>query len=143
MKAGPLCQVYGVGSAQEVEETLASGSERAFKISPVGEGRGFVEQRPIGNPVTQSLCNELRIIGKAGGGVAIWPAASVFQGLGQVPVVERDKRTNSRLQQGVNETAVIIYPIGVSCAGTAGLDAGPGDRESVTVQIEHLHERDV
>src|SRR5208282_6588325 len=128
---------------QEVEEALPSGSVGAFEIAPVGESHELVEQHPVGNTVAQSTRCEFCVIGEARSCVASRPASGIFESLRQIPVVEGDKRTDSGFEQGIDETAVIIDPLGIRWTGAGGLKARPGNRKPVAVQVHRLQERDV
>ena len=130
-------------SAQEVEEAFAPRSMRAFQITQIDNGGGFVEQHPIGNAVAERARDNVHVVSKTRSRIAIGPAPGIFQGLRQIPVVERYKRADSRFQQGINEAAVVIDAFEIRRAGPGGLNARPGNREAVTVQIHRAHKRDV
>ncbi len=130
-------------SAQEVEKAFASGSVRAFEITQVGEGGGFVEQHPIGNAVAESACDSINVVSKARRRIAIGPAAGIFERLRQVPVIEGDEGANSGFQQGIDEAAVVINAFGIGRSGPGGLNARPGNRKAIAVQIHRAKERDV
>ena len=130
-------------SAQEVEEALAPGCVGAFEIAPVGESQGLVEQHPIGNAIAESAGGEPGIISEAGSCVASGPASGIFESLGQVPVIEGDKRTDSGFEQGIDEAVVIIDPLGIRGTGAGGLKPRPGNRKPVAVQLHRPQERNV
>ncbi len=129
--------------AQEIEKAFASGSVRAFEITLVGEGQGFVEEHPIGNAVAQRARDDLYVVGKARSRIAIRPASGIFQSLRQIPVVERDKGTDSGFQQRIDEAAVVVDAFGICQAGPGGLNARPGNREAVAVQVHRSQQRHV
>src|SRR5271166_5021503 len=58
-------------------------------------------------------------------------------------MIESHQRPDSRLQQCVDEPAVIIDAFGTGRARTIRLNARPGDRKAIAVQIHRPHQRDV
>src|SRR5690606_32221836 len=70
-------------------------------------------------------------------------AARVLQFLGQVPVVEGGDGLDALVQQFVGEAPVEVEALLDGGAAPGGLDAGPGQGETVGAQAEFGHERDV
>ena len=119
--------------AQEVDEALVSGSVGAFQMPQIDKCRWFVEQHPVGNAVAQRVRYEFYVLCKAGCGIAIGPASSIFQSLRKVPVLERNKRAYSRLKQRIDQSVVIIDSLGARGTGAGRLNARPGNRKAVAV----------
>ena len=109
----------------------------------IGEGGGLVEQHPIRNSVAQSAGNEFNVVCKTRARIATGPASGIFEGLRQIPVIECDEWPQTRLQQGIDETAVIIDASGIGCAGSRRLYARPRNREAIAVQIHRAREGNV
>ena len=103
----------------------------------------LVEQHPVRDAIAQRLRGQLHVVGEARGSITIRPSPGIFQRLRQVPVIERDKRPDVRLEQRVNESAVVVDPFGIHRAGARRLNARPGKRETVAIQIHRAHQRDI
>ena len=58
-------------------------------------------------------------------------------------MIERDQRPDVGLEQGIDQAAVIIDAFGICRAGAGRLNAGPGDRKTVAVQVHRLHQSNV
>ena len=86
---------------------------RAFEMSQIHECIRLVKNHPVRNPVAQRLRHQLHVIGKAACRIAVGPTARIFQRLRQVPVIERNQRTDARFQQSVYESAVVIDTLGI------------------------------
>ena len=65
------------------------------------------------------------VIGEVTGKIPVRPAAPVLERLWQVPVIEGAPGTDAGGKQGVDQSAVIVEPLHVGCAGAFGLDAWP------------------
>jgi hypothetical protein len=83
----------------------------------------------------KSADSDVKVISETRGEIAIGPAASGFQFLRQIPVIERAKRTDFRFEKSVGEALVVVEALGIASAETVGLDAGPRDGEAVTSQV--------
>ena len=142
-KTRSLRQVHGVRGAQEIDQALASRRMHAFQIAKICNGRRLVEQYPIRNAIAQHSDNLFDVVGKTRCRIAIRPSAGIFQGLRQVPVIERDQRTDFRFQKCIDDAAVIIGALGIYRSRSRRLNARPGNREAITVQIHGLHQCDV
>src|SRR5699024_3876034 len=99
--------------------------------------------QPVADSVTERIGDHLSVVTEAMSGVTVWPSAGVLELLGQVPVVEGRPGLNAGFQEGVHEAAVEVDTRLVDLPGTLGKDARPGDRETVGVEIELLHQLDV
>src|SRR5208282_4097830 len=68
------------------------------------------------------------------------PATIIFEGLGQIPVIESNEGANLGFQQGIYEAAVVVDALGVGVSGTGGLNARPGEGKAVAVQVHGPHQ---
>src|SRR6266849_5857293 len=82
-----LRDIDDVACFQEIGETGATGRVDAPGIAERGEDPRLVEDAPVGNAVAESTAHDVRVFGEARGEVAIGPAAGIFEGLRQIPVV--------------------------------------------------------
>src|ERR1700678_575828 len=94
--------------AEKIQQALVAGSVDAFQVTTESEYRRLVEQHPVGDAVAQGAGDDFDIVAEARGRVAVRPASGVFEGLRQVPVIEREEGPDFRFEQGVDETAVIV-----------------------------------
>src|SRR5215469_7762134 len=93
--------------------------------------------------VAQLTGDDVGIVGEALGRFPVRPATLVFQSLRQVPVIQRGKRTDVGLMQGVDETLVEVEALVVGLARSGGLDARPGDGKAAAFHVELAHDADV
>ena len=119
---------------------LQTGCVAAFVMANPGAAARFVQGRPARHAVAQALHHQPRVVGKGGRGVAALPAAGIGQRERQVPVIERDGRSDAARQQAVDQALVEVQAGGVEPAAALGQHARPGDREAVALQIQLLHQ---
>src|ERR1700751_1536469 len=105
--------------------------------------RRLVEDRPVPDTVAESGRHDARVIGEVAGQITVWPAAFVFQRLRKVPVIERGKWTNLRLQESVHKAAVVVEPLPARPACTNRLDARPTEGKAITVEAHLPHQGNV
>src|SRR5665647_377170 len=89
----------------------------------VAEERGaprFVEGGPVPDAVAQRGVHRQGVVGEVPDDVPVRPAATVFQVLGQVPVVEREPWCDAGVEQPVDQAGVEVQP----CLVDGLLDAG-------------------
>ncbi len=132
-----------VGDREGVEHQGAAGGVDAEGVAVDHVHEGLVEGDPGGDAVAQAVGDEGGVLGEAVGGVAVQPAAGVFEGLREVPVEEGGEGGDAGGEQGVDEAVVEGESGGVGGTGAGGLDAGPGDGEAVAVEPETAHQLDV
>jgi len=94
----------------------------ADAIAHHGEDQRLVEDHPALHAVAEGLSHDVGVICEAPGGVAVRPAAGVFQGLGEVPVIECGEGPDSGCEQLVDQPAVVVDALGVCAAAALGLD---------------------
>jgi hypothetical protein len=128
---------------REPSPWASAGREDTGAVAHPGKGPGHVEGGPDGDAVAEMFGENARVVGEVAGEIAVRPAAAVFEGLGQVPVVEGAEGAESGFEDGVDEAAGVIESGGVGRAGAGGLDARPRDREAVRLQVKLLHDREV
>ena len=93
--------------------------------------------------ISEGANGDINVIRKARGEIAVGPAAGVFQFLRKVPMIEGAERADLRFEESIGEALVEVEAFGIGHAGTVGLDAGPGDGETVTGQVQSFEKRDV
>ena len=89
------------------------GNARRIPAKTVAEQREYarlVEGCKSLDPVTVTVCDQRRIIGKPSSDIPVLPAAKLGQRLGQVPMVETDPRLDAGIQQRFNQSIVEIQP---------------------------------
>ncbi len=121
---------------------LTARSVHAGGVAEEGRAPRLVERRPHRDAVAEHVVHGRRQVGEAVRRVAVGPAAGVLEGLGQVPVVERQPRVDPVPEQLVDEPVVERQPLRVDLSA-ARPDAGPGDGEAIGRQAELGHQRDV
>src|SRR5579871_971469 len=67
---------------------------------------GLVERCPVLNAVAEPPRRQQRIFGKPMGGVAVLPAAAVFERLRQVPVIQANPWLDAGFEHGVDQAIV-------------------------------------
>src|SRR5262245_49313659 len=67
---------------------------------------------------------------------ALAPAAAIIERLRQIPMVERDERSDVLRQQRVDQLAVEVEPALIAGAAAGWNDARPGDREAIRIEAE-------
>ena len=107
------------------------------------KARGSLKSIQLETRSPKRARHDFDVVSKTRGHIAIGPASGIFQGLRQVPVIERNKWTDSGFQQGIDDAAVAVDAFGIRRTGPGGLNARPGNREAVAVQIHRAQERDV
>jgi len=78
-----------VSGAHAIGEAVASRSVNAPRVAEKGEDPGFVEDAPVLDAVAEGFGDDLRVVHETRGEIAIRPAARVFEGLREIPVIER------------------------------------------------------
>ena len=101
---------------------------------------GLVVRYPVVHTVAQPVRDDVRVVGEAVDCLAVGPAATVLQGLGQVPVVEREERPDPALEQELDQAIVEVEPRSVGPPASLGLHARPGHREAVGAQTQLAHQ---
>ena len=109
-------------------------------VAGPAEGPGLIESRPVLHPVAKGARGDVGIVSQALCRISVVPTAPVLEVLRQVPVVEGDKGRDPRRQQAVDQPVVEGNALGRCRAGTAGLDARPGQREAIGIELELAHQ---
>ena len=104
---------------------------------------GLVQRHPVLDPIAEPRRDDARILAKPLWGVGIGPAVAALQGLGQIPVVERDERANTSLQQRIHESLVEVQATLVDRARPIGDHPRPADGAAVGVEAKRADQRDV
>ena len=128
---------------RRLEQVGVAWRQNSGEVATVGDHPRLVESRPHLHTIAQRIPHRRGVLAEPLGDVAIEPAATVVERLGQVPVVKRGVRLDVSLQQLVDEPRIEIDALLVDAAGALGEDASPGDAESVGVDAQLGHQRDV
>jgi hypothetical protein len=115
----------------------------ASVVAQVRRAPGLVKGNPVLDPIPQVLGYQVGIFGESVGRLPARPAALVFQGLGQIPVVEGGPGGNTLFQEGIHQPVVKVQAPGVHPPPALGQDARPGHREAVGVHPQLFHQGDV
>ena len=91
----------------------------------------LVERYPSLHVAAERPRDDVDVLGEALGGVAHAPTALVLERLGQVPVVEGERRLDAPGAKPVDQPVVEVEPALVGRTLARGLYPGPGDREPV------------
>ena len=134
-KAWPLGDVDDVRGAHAIGEILARRRVNAPGITEKREDPRFVENAPVRDKVAEGADGDVNVIGEARGEIAMGPAAGFLQFLRKIPMIKRAERADFRFKERVGEALVIIKALGIGCAAAIGLDARPGNGETVTCQV--------
>src|ERR1700736_5236191 len=100
-------------------------------------------REPPLNAISQSARHHLGILGESIGSIARDPASAILQGYGQVPVIERSKRTDAPGEQGIDQAVIKIQAALIDRPGALWEDARPGERKAICAQVEFSHERNI
>ena len=103
----------------------------------------FVVRDPVLHAIAKTRADGVGELHKCVYRGTVGPAALVFEGLRQVPVVERGPRRNSSRQEPIHQPVVEIEPRNVDRTAPGGKDSRPGNAEAVRVQPEGRHHCDV
>ena len=122
---------------------LQSGRVSAIGVTVLNEDLGFVQRDPVGDAVTEPSGHEVRIGTHPVGAVATEPATLFEERRRHVPVEEGDPGSDARGQQPVDQSIVEIQPGLVGGADAFGKHPRPGDRETVGVKPQILHDLDI
>lgn len=99
------------------------------------EDPGFVENAPMRDAVAEGADGDVNVIGEARGEIAMGPAAGFLQFLRKIPMIERAERADFGFEERVGEVLVVVEAFRIGCAGAIGLNARPGDGETIAVQV--------
>ncbi len=97
---------------------------------------GLVVGGDRGEPIAQPRVHAERVVDEAAHGVALGPAAALLQGLGQVPVVQRQVGLDAARQQAIHQALVEAEAARVPGAVPLGLHTRPRHREAVGIDAE-------
>src|SRR5262249_49714857 len=125
-------------SLQEEVVVRLAGREKTSSIDQVRKGPGHVERSPDRDPVSEIPGQVPRVIGEVACEIAVGPSTAIFQGLRQVPMIERAEWTNAGLQKRIHQTAVVIQAFLVDSSCACRLNSGPRRRGWVAVLVRGL-----
>ena len=109
----------------------------------IGRTPGFILCEPPVNTITQALRNYLSIFCESVSGITNEPTPLILQSHGQIPVVKCSEGTNTSSEQSINQAVIKIQSAFIDGAGSVWEDTWPGERETIGIQVEFGHERDI
>ena len=118
----------------------APGRVRSEQISQCGENPGLVEDHPRLHAIAQRAHHDVGIVGETLRGIAVRPAARIFERLRQIPVIEGREWPNLRFQETVDETAVKIKSLRIRSPRSCSLNPRPRDREAIALHAQAAHD---
>ena len=95
------------------------------------------------DPVAEPPHRQMRVFGKPMRGVAVLPAAAIFERLRQIPMVEADPGLDPGFHDAVDEFVVKFEPLEIGRTAPLGQDARPGGRQPVGAEAEFAHQRHI
>ena len=104
---------------------------------------GLVEGRDRIEPVAETADHGLGIALEGVGGRAGGPAAIAHQRQWQVPMIERRESLDAALLAAVDQAIVEIQSLLVERSGAIGIDARPGDRETIGFDAQFLDQVEI
>ena len=93
--------------------------------------------------VAETIRHDRCVVGEAVRRVPLEPAAARFDSARHLPVEQGGKRHDSRVEEKIDQTGVVIERHPVAASEAVRLYAGPGDREPVAIEPEPGCESDV
>jgi hypothetical protein len=104
-------------------------------IAEKREDPGFVENAPMRDAVPEGADGDVNVISEARGEIAMGPATSLFQFLGEIPMIEGAEWADFGFEERIGEMLVVVEAFRIGCAAAIGLDARPGNGETVACEI--------
>ena len=117
--------------------------ERAVQIAAVGDDPRLVERCPDRLPVVESAEHHRRVFGEPAGDVAIEPSAAIIERRRQIPMKKRDERLNVRGAKRIDQAPVEVQSFLIHAPFAFRKNSAPRNAESIGIQSELAHERDV
>src|SRR5215467_2258207 len=118
-------------------------SVHALAVTQHGGGVGFVERRPMPDPIAESAHRHGSIIGEPGSNVPVLPAAAIFQALRQIPMVETDPGFDAGFHYGVDQPVVEFNPLCADAASAFGENTRPCGRQAIGADAQFAHQRNI
>ena len=135
-----LAEVHVVGGGQRRVETSLARRVHPGQVAAVHEAARLVEDHPVAHPVAEVLGHQCRVLAEPADHVSVGPTAAVLEGLGEVPVVERQPGFDAPLEVGVDQAGVEVEPGLVHPAGARGQDPRPRHREPLGTEAQFAHQ---
>ena len=131
--------------AQDVRSLVAHPFEDAVdgRLDHEELDEGLVDRDEALHPIAEGVEDDLGILLKPGDGAFVRPAAPLGELLGHVPMIEGDDRLDTVREEIVDELAIMGKPCRVHLSRAVGQDARPGDGETIGVDAQPFHERDI
>ena len=121
----------------------AGGLVAAGAVAKDREAPDFIERNPVLNPAGQGPYHGVGIGRERVDRRAGRPAATVLEGLREIPVEERYPGRDPVLGHRVDQAPVKIEPGLVERAVAAGEDPGPRDRKPVVPDAQRAHQGEI
>src|SRR5487761_1949629 len=128
---------------QKVGQTGAARRKCTGGIAHKSDSPRHIEWRPNRDSIAKVLRENTGIVRKVARQVPVWPASPVFKRLGEIPVIHRAPRADAGGEERIDQPAIVIQPLHVRNTGSGWLNAWPGDRETVALQVKAFGQRDV
>src|SRR2546427_5323677 len=117
-------------------EVADPGCVNANPVTGVRHDLGLVQGHPVTDPVAETARDDVGVPAERGYGLRRGPAAPLLERLREVPVVERDERTDAFAEQLVDEPVVEGEPRLVHRTAPVRYHPRPADREAIAVAPE-------
>ncbi len=115
----------------------------AGEVAHADEALGLVQRDPVRDAVGEAVHHDGGVFGKPLRAVGVEPAAAQEELARKIPVEKRDPRRDAGGEQLVHQTVVETEAGRADLADAGGEHARPGDGETVGLQADLAHERDV
>ena len=103
-----------------------------YVVTQVGAAHGFVQRCVRIDALTEGLRDQVNIVTKGIGGLAIQPAAGILQMLGQVPVIEGDKGLDVVLSELIEQLDIPLNTGSIGAAITLD-DSRPRNGQAIGI----------
>ena len=116
-------------------ETIAvTRSQSPMQVPTVGHDPGFVQRDPFLHAAVESTEHDRCVVGEPIRDFRIEPTATVIERGWKIPVIERDQRLDSILEQCVDQPDVEIEADGINSTNSAGQYPAPRNAEAVGLE---------
>src|SRR5687768_11162974 len=128
---------------RRLEQIPVTGSELTIEIASIAHHPWLVYRAPHRDPITKRFEHDRCVVAEPAGDVTIQPAAAIIQCRRQVPVIKRRVRLDAARKERIDETRIEIDSLPVHSAESVPKYPAPRDAESVGIEAEAGHQRNV
>ena len=129
---------------EAVRRQLQAGRMDPDAVAQLDECAELVDREEVLHAIGEVLRNVTRVVGECLRRVARLPAAAVvLQRLRQIPVIQSRERLDAVREELVDQPVVEVEALRVRRAGALRKHPRPGDRESIGLDAQRLHQLDV